>query len=53
MGIGFGGTFSPQVSDGYWIMLAPLSAGAHTIHFKGILNGGFESEVTYFLTIGH
>jgi hypothetical protein len=50
---GFGGTFAPQVSDGYFIMLAPLSAGAHTLHFRGVLNDGFDSEVTYFLTIGH
>jgi hypothetical protein len=48
---GFGGTFSPQVADGYWIMLAPLSSGQHTLHFRGILNGGFESDATYFLTI--
>jgi len=36
--------------------LAPLSAGAHTIHFKAIVTGspfaGSESEVTYHLTIG-
>jgi hypothetical protein len=50
------GTYAPMVSDGYWLMLAPLSAGAHTIHFKGIITGGpfagFETEVTYHLTIG-
>jgi hypothetical protein len=50
---GFGGTFTPQVADGYWIMLAPLSSGTHTLHFRGILNGGFDSDATYFLTIGH
>ena len=50
------GTYAPMVSDGYWLMLAPLSAGAHTIHFKGIITDGvfegFESEVTYHLTVG-
>ena len=45
------GTFTPQVSDGYWLMLAPLSAGTHTIHFKGVRTDGFELEVTYNLTI--
>jgi hypothetical protein len=46
------GTFTPHVSDGYWLMLAPLSAGAHTIHFKGVRADGFEVEVTYTLTVG-
>lgn len=45
------GTYAPQVSDGFWLMLAPLSAGKHTIHFKSVSNGGFEVEVTYNLTI--
>ena len=44
------GTYTPQISDGYWVMLAPLSVGTHTIHFKGIL-GSFETEVTYVLTV--
>jgi hypothetical protein len=51
------GTYAPMVSDGYWLMLAPLSAGAHTIHLHGIITGGpfagFETEVTYHLTVGH
>ena len=50
------GTYAPQVADGYWLMLAPLSAGAHTIHFKNIITGGpfegFETEVTYHLIVG-
>ena len=25
------GTFFPHVADGYWLMLAPLHAGQHTI----------------------
>ena len=46
------GTYGPLVSDGYWLLLKPLSTGAHTIHFKGISNSGFETEVTYNLTVG-
>ena len=50
------GTYAPMVSDGYWLMLAPLSAGAHTVHFKNSITGGpfegTETEVTYHLTIG-
>jgi len=46
------GTFTPNVSDGYWVMLAPLSRGAHTIHLKAVSNSGFEVEVTYNLTVG-
>lgn len=50
------GMYTPQISDGYWIMLAPLSTGAHTIHFKGALDFfgfPFETEVTYNLTVGN
>jgi hypothetical protein len=50
------GTYAPMVSDGYWLMLAPLSAGEHTIHFKNSVTGGpfagTETEVTYHLTVG-
>jgi len=50
------GTYAPLVSDGYWLMLAPLAAGAHTIHFKNSITGGpfagTGTEVTYHLTIG-
>jgi len=46
------GTSLPEVSDGYWLMLAPLSAGKHTIHFKGVDNSGvYTVEVTYKLTV--
>ena len=31
------GTTSPLVSDGVFLMLSPLSRGAHTIHFEGEL----------------
>ena len=36
------GTFTPNVSDGYWLLLAPLSTGSHTISTGG---------VTYHLTV--
>ena len=45
------GTYGPLVSDGYWLLLKPLSPGTHTIHFKGVSNSAFESEVTYNLTV--
>ena len=47
----------PGVADGYWIMLAPLPKGQHTIHFRGKEvfpewdNWVFEPEVTYNLTV--
>ena len=47
---GLSGTFYPSVTDGYWIMLAPLPPGEHVIHFRGV-NGGFEVEVLYLLTV--
>jgi hypothetical protein len=50
------GSPQPGVSDGYWIMLAPLSAGTHTIHFRGVVTfqdgSSFATEVTYRLKVG-
>ena len=31
-----GGLKSPAVADGYWLMLAPLPSGEHTIEFHGV-----------------
>lgn len=54
------GTTSPAVSDGYFVMLAPLSAGTHTIRFTSLLvftleNDGFDFsfdlDITYDLTV--
>ena len=46
------GTYFPSVDDGYYLMLAPLSAGAHKIHFVGASTvGPFFLEVTYELTV--
>jgi hypothetical protein len=49
------GTYSPQVADGYWLMLAPLSNGAHTIEIRvrapGTIFGLIEYTVIHRLTI--
>ena len=45
------------VSDGYWIMLPPLSVGEHTINFIGSFRDPvtndlfFGLDVTYYLTV--
>jgi len=40
------------VADGYWVMLPPLSAGSHTIHFAGgFTSSGFSLDVTYNITV--
>ena len=46
------GLTSPAVQDGYYIMLAPLPPGSHTIHFAGAFDGFFALDVTYHLQIG-
>jgi len=47
------GTYSPLVPDGYFVMLSPLSAGQHTIHFRGTIGDpvNFTPEATYHLTV--
>jgi hypothetical protein len=45
------GTYGPFVSDGYWLMLAPLPTGQHTIHFHGVIPGIFTLDITYHLTV--
>lgn len=37
----------PIVSDGFWVMLPPLSKGTHVLHFRA----GQSQDVTYHLTI--
>ena len=40
------------VSDGYWVMVRPLSAGAHTIRSRGEHSKfAFVSDATYELTV--
>ena len=54
------GTTSSAVSDGYFVMLSPLSTGNHVIHFGGtfvftIENDGFDFsfnlDITYRITV--
>lgn len=48
-----GGNYYPLVPDGYFIMLAPLAPGPHTIHFRGTIGDpvNFTLEITYHLTV--
>jgi hypothetical protein len=49
------GTYSPFVSGGYYIMLAPLRAGAHTLHFTGhtaFMGSDFTVDITYHIQVG-
>jgi hypothetical protein len=40
------------VGDGYYLLLAPLSSGQHTIHFKGTFSQwGVTIEETYYLNV--
>jgi hypothetical protein len=46
------GTTGESVSDGVWVMVAPLSVGEHTIHFAGtFVDFDLTLDVTYHLTI--
>lgn len=49
-GINVSGTISPAVTDGYWLFLAPLPVGEHTLNFGGT-NGGFTLNITYHITV--
>jgi hypothetical protein len=44
------GTRDFAISDGYWVMLPPLSRGEHTIRFTSTLPE-FALDVTYHLTV--
>ncbi len=45
------GTVRPSIaSDGYWVMLKPLTTGNHTVHIKSNRNGT-TFDVTYNLTV--
>ncbi len=45
------GSYGPTVQDGIYLMLAPLSPGAHTIHFAAGMGDTFHIDVTYYLTV--
>jgi hypothetical protein len=51
-------TYGPSMDQGYYLMLAPLSAGEHSIHFKGTMPATiapywtpFSVNVTYHITV--
>ncbi len=40
------------LTDGYWLMLKPLSRGQHTLNFQGTVpQNGFSLNVTYHITV--
>ncbi len=41
---------SPSVDAGYYLFLAPLSPGAHDLHFHAV-GCGITLDVTYRLTV--
>ena len=49
------GEYTPQVADGYWLMLAPLSKGEHAIRFHvrapGTIFGLIEFDNIWHLTV--
>jgi hypothetical protein len=47
------GTYSPQVADGYWLMLARLEPGTHTIrvHIVPGPGNGSEFNVIYHISV--
>ncbi len=53
--LGIPGVTGLSGADGYWIMLAPLSKGEHTIHWEATLGGGpfagFSQDNTYTIIV--
>jgi hypothetical protein len=47
------GTYFPQVTDGYWLMLHPLRPGEHTIRVHAVNTAyGLDYTAIYHLTVG-
>jgi hypothetical protein len=47
-----GGGSGEMTSDGYYLLLAPLPAGPHAIHFKGTFGVfNFTLEITYYIDV--
>jgi hypothetical protein len=49
-----GGTYTPAVADGFYLMLSPLSPGMHTISFGGTGRFAYSNifqDITYNLTV--
>jgi hypothetical protein len=45
------GTYTPQVADGYYMLLSPPSSGAHVITVHVVSSLGFEYALTYNITV--
>jgi len=45
------GRYGPTASDGYWLLVAPLRPGFHTISFGGTIGAAFAVDVTYKLNV--
>jgi hypothetical protein len=45
------GTYSPAAAGNIYLLLAPLSAGKHLIHFEGSADNGTTINVTYHLIV--
>ena len=46
------GIYAPAVADGYWVILPPLSAGPHELHFRAhafVFGGDLNQDTTYHL----
>ena len=44
--------FSPAIDDGFYVLLAPLSVGPHTLHYTGSIPAiSFSADITYDLTV--
>lgn len=50
-------TVGPAVSDGYYVLLAPLPSGQHTINFTGAIppqapgDPGYAEDITYHINV--
>lgn len=46
------GELQPILTDGYWVMLRPLSPGKHVLHYKGsYIHLGWVVDVTYEIEV--
>ena len=46
------GELQPGLTDGYWVMLKPLSPGKHTLHYRGSYPKlGWVMDVTYEILV--
>jgi hypothetical protein len=52
-GVELAGVFDPCVSDGFWLMLAPLPAGSHRLDFEASVGppSNFRLQVTYQIAV--